>query len=146
MIHFSLITPEREVFSGDALSVTLPTASGEIQILQGHAPLVSLLRAGEVRVAHDGKETTLAVSGGYIEVRPDSNVIVLAETAERAEEIDMGRAEAARERAAALLSEKVRDEVEYANVIGLVEKEMARVRVARKHRSHHSPIGDGGVS
>lgn len=144
MIHFSLITPEREVFSGDVLSVILPTVSGEIQILQGHAPLVSLLRAGEVRVAHDGKETALAVSGGYIEVRPNSNVIVLAETAERAEEIDIDRAEAARERAAALLSEKVRDEVEYTNVIGLVEKEMARVRVARKHRSHHSPIGGGG--
>lgn len=143
MFSFSLITPEKIVFEGAAASVSLPTTSGYIQVLQNHVPLVSVLQAGEVVVRGDKGESVFAVSAGFIEVRPGNKVVVLANTAEQAEEIDVERAEAARARAKGLLTEKIRDDQEYAAVAAAIEKEFARVRVARKHRSRVSPLGEG---
>ncbi|MCX6781340.1 MAG: F0F1 ATP synthase subunit epsilon, partial [Candidatus Magasanikbacteria bacterium] len=85
----------------------------------------------------------LAVSQGFVEVRPHGDVVVLANTAEVAGEIDIDRAEAARARAKELLSGKIASEEEYATVAAAIEKEFARVKIGRKHATHHrTSIGE----
>lgn len=132
-ITFEITTPENVVYSDEVDEVVLPTASGEIGILPNHIPLVSLLIAGELRITK-GKETTyLAVSGGFIEVQP-GKVVVLADTAERAEDIDEKRAEEARKRAQELAEEKHVDATQFAALTAKMEKELARLRVVRRRR------------
>lgn len=130
-MNFKIATPERVVFKEDVDSVTLPTRSGEITILVNHTPLISVLKPGEIRIQNNGKETILAVSGGFIEVL-STKVVVLADTAERSEEIDVARAEAAIRRAEALCDERAADSREFAALTAQIEKELVRVKVGRK--------------
>src|SRR3989344_1789061 len=108
-LPFEITTPERTVYKDEADAITIPTSTGEITILPNHAPLVSQLVPGELTVRHNGEEVNMAVSGGFIEVRPGNQVIVLADTAERAEEIDIAKAEEARERARKLIGKELKD-------------------------------------
>lgn len=128
---FEIITPERTVYSDTVDEVVLPTMSGEIGILPNHVPLVSVLQPGEILIKKGPAESYLAVSGGFIEVQPD-RVIVLADTAERAEEIDEKRAEEARQRAAELVKEERVDAREFAVISAKIEKELSRLKVARR--------------
>jgi len=132
-IKFKIVTPERTVFEDSVDQITLPTADGEITVLPLHIPLISVLVSGELTIKKEGEETTMAVSGGIIEVRKNE-MTILADTAERAEEIDISRAEEARKRAEKLKDEKIRmDETEYAAAAALLERNLARIRVAKKH-------------
>jgi len=127
------VTPEKTVFEDSIDQVTLPTQEGEITVLPEHIPLIAVLAPGELTIKQDGKEIAMAVSGGMIEVRKNE-LTILADTAERAEEIDIKRAEEARERAEKLKDEKIRmDETEYAAVASLMERNLARIKVAKKH-------------
>ena len=100
-----------------------------------HIPLVSIISAGELRLKKDGAEIPLVVSGGVLEIRPGSQLYVLADTAERAEHIDMERAEAARARAEELMKQKEQmADVDFARLQAKMEKELARLRVGRKYR------------
>lgn len=136
MITFSITTPEREVFRGSVDSVTLPTMMGEITILPNHIPLVSALIPGAVMVRQKGEEKFLAVSGGFIEVRSGSEVVVLADTAERAEELVVADIEAARERAEQALSgAHDREDVAFTNAAAALERELARLKVARRRHA-----------
>ena len=132
-IKFKIVTPERTVYEAEIDQVTLPTQEGEITVLPDHIPLISVLAPGELVARKNGEEIAMAVSGGMIEVRKNE-ITILADTAERAEEIDIKRAEEARERAEKLKDEKIRmDETEYAAVAALMERNLARIRVAKKH-------------
>jgi len=132
-IKFKIVTPERAVYEDEIDQVTLPTAEGEITVLPNHIPLISVLVPGELTAKKGDEEIAMAVSGGMIEVR-ENEITILADTAERAEEINVKRAEEARERAEKLKEEKIRmDETEYAAVAALMERNLARIRVARKH-------------
>jgi len=102
---------------------------GQLGILPHHAPLMTILQAGELIVRRGGEEDTLAISGGFLEVRPD-RVIILADQAERAEEIDIDRAEAAKKRAEERLSKKV--EIDTARVEASLRRAIARLTVAEK--------------
>jgi len=134
-IKFKIVTPERTVFEDEVDQVTLPVSDGEVTILPNHRSYIASLKAGEIMLKKDGREIDMAVSGGFIEFDKNS-LIVLADTAEHAEEIDLKRAEEARVRAEELKKGKViMDESEFARVAGAVEKEMARIKVARKHRT-----------
>jgi len=134
-IKFKIVTPERTVFEDEVDQATLPVADGEVTILPNHRSYIASLKAGEIMLKKNGKEIDLAVSGGFIEF-DKNNLVVLADTAEHAEEIDLQRAEEARIRAEELKNEKVvMDEGEFARVAAAVEKEMARIKVARKHRT-----------
>jgi F-type H+-transporting ATPase subunit epsilon len=93
-----IVTAERIVYSEDIDEVVAPGVSGQLGILPHHAPLMTTLEAGELIVRKGGQEEIMAISGGFLEVRPD-HVIVLADQAERAEEIDITRAAEARQRA-----------------------------------------------
>lgn len=97
-MQLDIVTPERKVYSDEVDMVITRAAEGDIGILPKHAPLVSPLKATAVRIKKDGEEELVAVSGGFLEVRPDK-VTILAETAELPEEIDVNRAEAAKARA-----------------------------------------------
>lgn len=97
-IHCEIVSQDRLVFSGEADIVIIPGAAGEMGILPHHAPLLSTLNLGILKVRYQGKEELFTVAGGIVEVQPDV-VMVLADAAENVEEINVARAEAARKRA-----------------------------------------------
>lgn len=134
-LHLKMHTPERTVYDADVEQITLPTLDGEITVLPHHIPLISVLRSGEMHVVKDGVDIPMVVAGGFVEVRPDSVVDILADSAERIEEIDLERAEAARIRAEEYIkTKKFETDVEYAALQAALERAMARIRVIKKHR------------
>lgn len=134
-INFKIITPEKTVFEEEILQATLPVADGEVTILPNHRSYIASLKAGEIFLKTKGGDASMVVSGGFIEFN-QNNLIVLADTAERAEEIDVERAEEARKRAEELKKERIEmDDSEYARVAAAIEKELARIKVGKKHRS-----------
>ncbi len=137
-ITFEIITPEREVLKTEISQLTVPTAEGQITILPHHIPLVATLLPGEIIAKQNGEEILMAISGGFLEVLKNK-VVILADTAERAEEIDEKRAEEARKKAQELKDKRRFDRVEFATLQAKIEKELARLRVARRHRSRRGP-------
>lgn len=133
-IVFKIVTPEKVVLEETIDQLTIPTQEGEITVLPDHLPLVAVLKPGEMTVVKNGQKTFLAVSGGFVEVQPNI-ITILADTAETAEEIDEARAEEARARAEKLLKEKQTDTQDFTYLAAKMEKELARLRVVRKHRS-----------
>lgn len=142
-LHFKIVTPERVVFEDTVDEVILPTVEGEIAILPHHIPLVTLLRAGVVRIKKGTSETPLAVSSGVIEV-DGLRVIVLADTAERADELEEEKIERAREKAEELMKEKRHDVEGFAEATAVLERELARLKVARRYRKLHGPLPRSG--
>jgi F-type H+-transporting ATPase subunit epsilon len=104
-LKIDIVTAERVVYSAEADAVIAPGVEGQLGILPHHAPLMTILEAGELVVRKGAQEDIMAISGGFLEVRPD-HVIVLADQAERAEEIDVNRAAEARKRAEERLKTK----------------------------------------
>jgi F-type H+-transporting ATPase subunit epsilon len=104
-IKLDVVSAERLVYSDEVDMVLAPGVMGQIGILPHHTPLMTMLEPGELLIKKGGTETSLVVSGGFIEVRPNQ-VTVLADAAERVEEIDAARAEEARKRAAATLEKR----------------------------------------
>ena len=135
-LKFKIVTPERLLIEEEIDQVTLPTSEGQITVMKDHLPLVSTLAPGELVMKTGSKETPLAVSGGFIEVR-DNTVTVLADTAERIEELDLARAEEARKKAETLLKTRTIEHDDYALMQARLEKELARLRVGRKHKRSH---------
>ena len=131
-MHVEVVTAERELYSGEADVVIAPGSEGELGILPRHAALLTTLKVGQLLIRLGGAEEPLFVSGGFLEVSNNS-VTVLAETAERAEEIDQARAEAARRRAQEYL-QQARSDVERAELVGALERAVARLRVAEVAR------------
>ena len=131
-IKFELVTPERVVLKEEILQATMPTALGEITVLPNHIPLVALLKPGVIEVKRaDGSLEVLAVSGGFVEVLK-SKIVILADTAERAAELDETRIEAARAKAESLKQGAVAEAVSFADVTARLEKELARARAVRR--------------
>lgn len=130
-ILFKIITPERVVFSDEVEQVSMMTRSGEITVLPHHIPLVTILQPGELRYKKNGEELFLAVSGGFAEVRPDNTIVVLADTAEHAHEIDVERAKAAHDRAVKMMEEH-RDNVDYTALQVNLERALVRLKVGNK--------------
>lgn len=134
-IDFELTTPERVALRTKIRQVSIPTTEGEITVLPGHLPLVAPIRAGELRVVDEqGADLLLAVSGGFVTVHPDGRLAILADTAERAEELDLKAIEEAVRRAEEVLKEKIDDEERYADATAHLARELARWKVVRKHR------------
>lgn len=138
-IRLEVVTPERMVLEEDADIVVARGAEGDIGVLHGHEPLITPLETGELMYRTGGEDHHLAISGGFLEVRPDK-VVVLADVAERSEEIDRDRAERARERAEAALSEHRGTQLE-ADAAANLQKALLRLRVAgqRRHRERPGP-------
>ncbi|MFH0891905.1 MAG: F0F1 ATP synthase subunit epsilon [Candidatus Falkowbacteria bacterium] len=132
-IQFEIVTPERTVLKEQILQVTVPTRDGEITVLPKHMPLVSMLKPGVIELKTVGGEVKLmSVSGGFIEVLRNK-VVILADTAERAEEIDLERAEEARVKAEKTMQEAVHfDEEQFTAINAAIAKELARTKAAKK--------------
>lgn len=143
-LHYTVVTPERIVFEGDADSISVMTSMGEITVLPHHVPLLALMKAGEMRVRKGSEEELLATSTGMFEVRQDGSVVVLADTAERIDELELSAIEEAKQRAETALTEtRNRNDVGYADAAAHLERELARYRVAlkkgkaRQHRTEN---------
>jgi len=134
-IKFEIVTPERVVLKETIFQVLVPTRDGEITVLPEHIPLISVLKPGIIEIVKDdGEAEILSVSGGFIEVLRDK-VVILADTAERAEEIDLERAEEARRRAEKLRSETDKfDERRFANISAKLAVELARTKAVTRWR------------
>ena len=136
-IKLEIVTAERQVYSGDVEFVSAPGVMGTLGILPKHSPLLTALEAGELRFKKGDEEESFAISGGFMEVRPDQ-VIVLADTAERAEEIDLERAEAARQRAEELLKERPSG-VDMTTIERALRRSRIRLRVGKRRRKKPFP-------
>ncbi len=132
-MQLEVVTPERRVLAESVNSVTVPGRNGEMQILPGHAALISELQTGVLTYNHDGTNFQLHVSGGFIEVNND-RVSVLAEIAERPEEIDAARARLARERTEKQLSSWSGTEEDFEKARVKLEKSMVRLQLASGSR------------
>ena len=148
-IQCDIVTQERTVFSQQVASVSLPGSEGRMGILPNHSALLTTLSFGEVSVRHaNGEEEHFAIGGGYAEVQPD-HVVVLADSAEQAEEIDIERAEQARERAEQAMKEGVTDDPDrYAAIQASLMRAQIRLDVGRRHagRRRREMVAGGGVS
>ena len=131
-IKIDVVTAERMVYSGKVDMVIAPGSEGELGILSHHTPLMTMLKPGELLLRKGGEEISLVVSGGFLEVRPD-RVIVLADAAERAEEIDASRAEAARKRAEERLAHKS-SELDKARAEAALHRALARLQIVEKRK------------
>lgn len=107
-LFMEVATPERLVISQEVTSIVLPATEGYLGVLSGHAALITSLDAGVVRYRIDGQAQLMAISGGFMEVK-DNKAIILADTAEKADEINVERARRAKERAEKRLAEKAPD-------------------------------------
>lgn len=135
LLDFELTTPERVAVRAKIRQVSIPTTEGEITVLPDHLPLVAPIQAGELRLVDDaGEEMLLAVSGGFVTVHPGNRIAILADTAERAEELDFKAIEEAMKRAEQVLAEKHDDTERFADATAHLAREMARWKVVRKHR------------
>jgi len=140
-LRVQIVTAEREVFAEDAADmVVAPGAEGVVGILPRHAPLLTTLNPGVVRIKKGGSEEAMAVGGGFLQVARDQ-VLILADTAERADEIDEARAEEGRRRARENLAESVKSGqrllAETARFA--LRREEARIQIVRRHRGPERP-------
>ena len=131
-IKLEIVTPEKMVFSDDVDVVLAWGLDGQLGILPHHAPLMTILQPGDLVFRKGGKEEALTISGGFLEVRPDK-VVVLADACERAEEIDVARAEAAKKRAEEALKE-AKTMVDAAAAEAALRRSLARLKAAEKIR------------
>jgi F-type H+-transporting ATPase subunit epsilon len=130
-LQLEIVTPERQVFSDTVDSVQVPGSEGELGVLPHHAPLVSTLGVGELRFRKDGTEESFAIVGGFLQVRPDK-VVVLAETADLASEIDLEKAQEARREAERALESGFHEAADLASARAQLQQALLRIRVAER--------------
>jgi len=124
-----VVTPESVIYSDEVDAVIAPGVEGQLGILPHHAPLITVLQAGELRVRKGEEETCIAIYGGFLEVRPD-RVIILADAAERAEEIDIARAEEAKRRAEQALADRKGSQADTARAEAALRRSLVQLKVA----------------
>lgn len=141
-LHLEIVTIERKMFDDHVNMVIAPGTEGMLGILPRHAPLITALTFGELQIKKDGHEDQFfAIGGGFMEVQPD-HVVVLADAAERAEEIDVTRAEAARRRAEEFLA-KSKEDVDFASAEAAMRRSILRIKVAERRRRGGRQGGPG---
>jgi len=137
-ISLKIITPLSVSFEGVAEEVVLTSTSGVITILPGHIPLISTIKAGELVIKKDGVSTPFAVFKGVVHVKEvlagTTEIVVLVDRSEKAEEIDLSRAQESYARAKTAMEEEREDDIDFARFEGLIEKELNRIRVSKKYR------------
>lgn len=140
-IKLQLVTQEKTVFSEEVDSLTCPTQMGEITVLPGHIPLIAALQPGEFVASINGSKQYIAVEGGFVEVRPGNEVVILADMAEHAADIDVAAAEEAKSKAEQSMKEaKDLSGEEYARLAASLQRSLIRIKVGKRHthRSHHT--------
>jgi len=142
MSHLSLeiISMYRKVFAGNAVAITVPGVEGELTILPHHIPLITPLKAGEIKIREeDGKEKFLAIGNGFLMVESDK-VSILADTADLLDELTEEKILEAKQRAETALTEKkFADDRSFADATALLEQSIAQLKVLRKRKKSHRP-------
>ena len=129
-----IVTPERLAYSDTVDAVVLPGSEGELGVLPHHAPLLTMLGVGELRIRKSGAEESFAIVGGFLQVRPD-RVVVMAETADMASEIDLEKAQQARREAEQALESGYTEGADLSAARAALQQALLRIRVAeRRHR------------
>ena len=136
-LRLDVVTAERQVYSGDVDMVVAPGSNGELGILPQHAALMTTLHPGVLRLKSGREVTQVAIGGGFLEVR-DNRVLVLADTAERADEIDLSRANAAESRARQSLAERG-ESMDVRQLDLALRRSQVRIKVAHRHRRDDLP-------
>lgn len=132
-IKLKIVTPEKVLYEGMVESVSFPTVDGEITVLPHHLPIISAVKAGELKIKIDGKYDFFHVTRGVLEV--DGRMItLLTDAAERSLEIDEKRAQEAHERAKQIMAEKRTDVESYAEATAQLERALSRLKIVRKRR------------
>jgi F-type H+-transporting ATPase subunit epsilon len=132
-----IVTPERLAYQDEVDSVVLPGSEGELGVLPHHAPLVSTLGAGELRLRKGGEEESFAIMGGFLQVLPDK-VVVMAEMADMASEIDLEKAQEARRKAEQALESGYVEGADLSAARAALQVALIRIRVAER-RHHEGP-------
>ena len=138
-MRLDVVTPECVICSCEVDAVNAPGVEGQLGILPHHAPLITMLQAGELIVRKGNDETCIAIYGGFLEVRPD-RIIVLADAAERAEEIDAVRAEEAKRRAKQALADRKVSEVDKAQAEAVLRRSLIQLKVAERTRKRKARL------
>jgi F-type H+-transporting ATPase subunit epsilon len=134
VLRCEVVTAERTVFEDDVSMVVAPGIEGQLGILPHHAPLMTALTWGELIIHREGQEDEfIAIGGGFMEVGPD-HVTILADSAERAEEIDELRADEARQRARETMAQKHREDADFVRAEAALRRSVIRLKVARRKR------------
>jgi F-type H+-transporting ATPase subunit epsilon len=137
-ILLEIVTPERLAYSDTVDAVVVPGIEGELGVLPHHAPLLAMLGAGELRIRKEGAEEAFAIVGGFVQVRPDK-VVVMAETADMASEIDLEKAREARREAERVLETGFHEGADLSAARAALQQALLRIRVAeRRHREGRS--------
>ncbi|MBD7938714.1 F0F1 ATP synthase subunit epsilon [Cytobacillus sp. Sa5YUA1] len=131
-IKVSVVTPDGPVYESDVEMVSTKAESGELGILAGHVPMVAPLQIGAVRLKKENQSDLVAVSGGFLEVRPDQ-VTILAQSAEQATDIDLDRAKRAKDRAEQHLNETKRENVDFKRAELALKRAMNRINVSERN-------------
>jgi F-type H+-transporting ATPase subunit epsilon len=132
-LHLEIVTPERLAYSDDVDMVLVPGIEGELGILPHHTPLASLLGMGELKIRKDGNEEAFAIVGGFLQVRPDK-VVVMAEMASLAAEIDLEKAQEARIAAQRALETGYHEGADLSAARAELQRTLLHIRVAERHR------------
>ena len=139
-IRCEIVSQDRQVFSGEADMVIVPGSQGEMGILPNHAPLLSTLKFGILRVRSKGQEQIFTIAGGVIEVQPDL-VTVMADAAENVQEIDINRAEAAKRRAEEILKQGLPpDSDSYLKIESALRRSNLRLEAVKRYRGQRTRI------
>jgi F-type H+-transporting ATPase subunit epsilon len=145
-IHLELITPDKILYRQEVSSITVMTKNGEITVLPNHVPLVTELAPGVARVDLGSSSQEIAISGGFMTVEKGGRVRILADSAERGEDLDISVIEEAKERARKLMTSTIHhDDEQFARAAAELERELARYRVALKHRRTKSEHRQDGT-
>lgn len=146
-LNFKLVTPEKTVLTQELVSLTCPTTMGYITILPNHIPMVATLTPGElVAKNQNGEESYIVVTGGFAQVNANSEVIILADSAEHHFEIDEQRAEAARAKAQKEISERKMSDEEFAKVSAALERSLARINTIKRRARRKNPIANSNIT
>lgn len=145
-LQLQLVTPERTVLTEEVVSLVCPTTEGQITILPGHVPIIATLVSGELIAQNGGEQRNIHVAGGFVQVQNGGKeIIVLADAAEHFYEIDLARAEEAKEQAEKTLSEQTLSDEEYAIAAVNLQRSLSRINIARKHAHRRTRITSEGV-
>ena len=133
-LQFEIVTAERVVHSDEVDLIVVPGIDGEMAILPSHAPLMTMLQPGELIVRKGGEDSSIFVSGGFFELMNDK-VTILADSAERVEEIDITRAEEAKKRAEEKVGLKAQTDIDAARAEAALRRSLMRLKVVERRRS-----------
>jgi len=131
-LQLEIVTPERLAYSDQVDAVILPGSEGELGVLPHHAPLVTTLGIGELRIRKGSTEESFAIVGGFLQVRPDK-VVVMAETADMASEIDLEKAQEARREAERALESGYHEGADLSSARAALAQALLRIRVGERH-------------